>query len=102
MNDLAWTLKSATPSGRGKAGFRRSAVPWLIKNDQQFLEIMWELFPGFRKVPKEENPIMIGENDSDEILTMVIPELTRVMPDPTKLPIGERKFRLLRREEQAN
>jgi hypothetical protein len=30
-----------------------------------------ELFPRRRKVPKQQNPIMIGENDSDEILTMV-------------------------------
>ena len=33
---------------------------WPIQNDQQFLEIVWELFSGFRKVPKQENPIMIG------------------------------------------
>jgi hypothetical protein len=26
---------------------------------------MWEMFPGFHEVPKQENAIMIGENDSD-------------------------------------
>jgi hypothetical protein len=32
---------------------------------------MSALFSGFRKLSKQKRPIMIGKNDSDEILTMV-------------------------------
>jgi hypothetical protein len=87
MNNLAKTLKAEKDSARiVQAADTPSSQPSTKGRTGRFRMIsnFWELFPMFRNVPKQENPIKIGEIRTKSS-RWFIPELTRVREPPSYL-----------------